>query len=348
MYRKISAIDLFCGAGGLTHGLELAGINVVAGFDIDPECEFPYSSNNSALFYEKDIKNVTGEELKGHWKDDSYTLLAGCAPCQPFSNYMIGKDSKNKAEKWGMLYEFERLTKETLPDLVTMENVPSLAKRDVFQSFIETLTELKYQFDYKIINCVDYGVPQNRKRLVLVASKISAISVPHAIKSKPITVKQAIGCLPTIRHGDTCKTDSLHVSSRLSDLNLQRIQQSKQGGTWHDWDESLITECHKKKSGERYKSVYGRMSWDAPAPTMTTQCYGYGNGRFGHPDQDRAISLREAAIFQSFPETYRFSPENTKVRFKAIGRLIGNAVPVKLGQALGKNFNQVVSTISTE
>lgn len=342
--KKITAIDLFCGAGGLTYGLELAGIDVKAGYDIDKNCEYPYSKNNSATFYHSDIKDISGKEIKENWGSNAYTLLAGCAPCQPFSNYMIGKNSKNKEEKWGMLYEFERLVRETLPNFITMENVPSLAKKDVFFSFINALEELEYTIDYKIVNCADYGVPQNRKRLVLVASNVFSIRVPEKTHSLPITVKQAISKLPRIRHGETDKTDNLHRSSKLSDINIKRIKQSKQGGSWKDWDKELITPCHKKKSGERYQSVYGRMSWDVPAPTMTTQCFGYGNGRFGHPTQDRAISLREAAIFQSFPLEYEFIPKGQEVTMKTIGRLIGNAVPVRLGEAIGKSIIQVVTS----
>jgi len=342
--KKITAIDLFCGAGGLTYGLELAGVNVKAGYDIDKSCEYPYSKNNTAKFYHSDIKDVSGEEIKKLWGSDAYTLLAGCAPCQPFSNYMIGKKSKNKEEKWGMLYEFERLVKETLPNFITMENVPALAKKDVFYSFIDTLENLEYQIDYKVVNCADYGVPQNRKRLVLVASNVSSITVPEKTLSFPITVKQSISKLPKIRHGETNKTDNLHRSSQLSEINIKRIQQSKQGGSWKDWDKELVTPCHKKKSGERYQSVYGRMSWDSPAPTMTTQCFGYGNGRFGHPTQNRAISLREAAIFQSFPLDYEFVPKGQAVIMKTIGRLIGNAVPVKLGEAIGKSILQAVAS----
>ena len=346
MKKEVVAIDLFCGAGGLTHGLELAGVNVKAGYDIDKNCEFPYSTNNSATFYHSDIKDISGEEIKKLWGEGCYTLLAGCAPCQPFSNYMIGKDSKNKEEKWGMLYEFERLVEESQPDFITMENVPSLAKRDVFRSFFKTLVLLGYKVDYEVVNCADYGVPQNRKRLVLMASKISSITVPKKTNNKAVTVKQSIEKLPEVKHGESDKFDSLHRASKLNKINVKRIQQSKPGGSWKDWDEELITPCHKKKSGERYQSVYGRMSWESPAPTMTTQCFGYGNGRFGHPTQDRAITLREAAIFQSFPLDYKFVPKGKNVIMKTIGRLIGNAVPVKLGEVIGKTIIQATSVSS--
>ncbi|MCI5167139.1 MAG: DNA cytosine methyltransferase [Candidatus Electrothrix sp. GM3_4] len=344
MKKKIIAIDLFCGAGGLTRGLELAGIDVKAGYDIDKKCEFPYSENNSSKFYHADIKDITAKDITANWDTNSFKLLAGCAPCQPFSNYMTGKKNTRTSDKWAMLYEFERIAKETLPDFLTMENVPALVQKDIFTSFVNTLVELGYYVDYKIINCADYGVPQNRKRLVLLASRHSPMTVPQKTCHTPKTVAEAIGVLPPIRHGEMCESDRLHTASKLADINLKRIKQSKQGGTWQDWDSELITSCHTKKTGERYKSVYGRMSWDAPAPTMTTQCYGYGNGRFGHPEQDRAISLREAAIFQSFPEAYQFVQKGEKITFKVVGRLIGNAVPVTLGKIIGNTIIQAASS----
>ncbi len=344
MKKKITAIDLFCGAGGLTHGLELAGINVKAGYDIDENCEFPYSENNLSKFYHADIKDISPKDIIKQWGNNSFRLLAGCAPCQPFSNYMTGKKCATASEKWLMLREFERIAKETLPDFLTMENVPALVQKNIFKSFVNTLAGLGYYVDFKIINCADYGIPQNRKRLVLLASRHSPVIVPKKTCHRPKTVAEAIEALPPIRHGEICESDRLHTASKLTDINLKRIKQSKQGGTWKDWDSELITSCHSKKTGERYKSVYGRMSWNAPAPTMTTQCYGYGNGRFGHPEQDRAISLREAAIFQSFPENYQFVPKEKKITFKVVGRLIGNAVPVTLGTVIGKTFLQAASS----
>ncbi len=131
----------------------------------------------------------------------------------------------------------------------------------------------------------------------------------------------------------------MHTSAGLTSINLARIKASKPGGSWRDWPKRLIADCHKSASGQTYPSVYGRMEWDKPAPTITTQCYGYGNGRFGHPEQDRAISLREAAILQSFPRSYKFIPANEPVNFKSTGRLIGNAVPVDLGRAIAKSIN---------
>jgi DNA (cytosine-5)-methyltransferase 1 len=155
---------------------------------------------------------------------------------------------------------------------------------------------------------------------------------------KAVTVEHAIAGLPPLQAGDADPDDPLHVAASLSRLNLARMKASKPGGTWRDWPIEMVAGCHQSESGKTYPSVYGRMEWTKPAPTMTTQCYGFGNGRFGHPEQDRAISLREAAILQSFPRRYKFVRRGEQVGMRTLGRLIGNAVPVKLGSAIGKSI----------
>jgi DNA (cytosine-5)-methyltransferase 1 len=189
------------------------------------------------------------------------------------------------------------------------------------------------------VDCADFGVPQRRRRLVLLASKLGPITlVRPKRKIKPKTVKQAIGKLPRLRAGSVSSKDPLHQSCELSELNLSRIRASKPGGTWRDWDDELVAPCHRRTTGKTYPGVYGRMAWNAPAPTMTTQYFAFGSGRFGHPSQARGISLREGAILQSFPRRYRFIAEGETVRRKTIGRLVGNAVPVKLAEAIGKTI----------
>ena len=142
--------------------------------------------------------------------------------------------------------------------------------------------------------------------------------------------------LPRLKHGDVDDTDPLHRASRLSETNAKRMTAAKPGGTWRDWDPKLVTPCHKAETGKGYSSVYGRMSWAAPSPTITTQFFGFGNGRFGHPEQDRALSLREGALLQGFPQDYQFVPPGERVHFKKVGRLIGNAVPVHLAGAIAR------------
>lgn len=335
----IHSVDLFCGAGGLTHGLLNAGINVIAGYDIEESCRYAYEENNKAKFILKDVTSLKASDLELLFPKSGFRLLAGCAPCQPFSSY--SRTAKNKDEKkWNLLTSFEALVRDALPDFVTMENVPGLVKQDVFSSFLKTLKSKNYHVDYKIIFCPDYGMAQSRKRLVLVASRHGEISIlpPTHTPDRYITVRDAIGHLPAIKAGETHVSDRLHKSQNLSSLNLKRIISSKPGGTWLDWPEDIRANCHKSTKGKTYTSVYGRMSWDKVSPTITTQCIGYGNGRFGHPEQNRAISLREAAILQSFPLNYQFFPENRKHDLAPLAKMIGNAVPVKLGEVVGESI----------
>lgn len=344
--KKVSCVDLFCGAGGLTHGFVLEGLPVVAGIDLDPVCRFPYESNNNAKFLERDISKITTNELNMLFGDAKLKILAGCAPCQPFSTYTQRYELDGKDGKWGLLYEFSRLAKGTHPDLITMENVPSVAKHKVFHDFVDTLKQLGYNIWFDVVDSSKYGVPQTRRRMVLLASRHGDIKMIEPTTDRPKTVRQAIGQLCALRAGEAAPRDKLHVSSTLSEKNLKRIKVSKPGGTWRDWPKDLIADCHRAESGRTYSGVYGRMEWDKPAPTMTTQCYGFGNGRFGHPDQDRAITLREAALIQSFPCNYAFVPNDVEVSFKVLGRLIGNAVPVELARAIARSIKIHLSQIN--
>jgi DNA (cytosine-5)-methyltransferase 1 len=334
----ITCVDLFCGLGGLTHGLKKGGVHVVAGIDIDPQCRFPYEENNDARFIEQDVRDLTGKQLKALWGNGTYSLLAGCAPCQPFSTYSRKGRKSRKDQKWELVADFGRLVAEAHPDFVTMENVPQLLDHSVFAQFRSSLTG--YNIWHDVVECADYGVPQTRKRLVLIASRVGPLSVPPPLidEKSQATVRSAISHLPRLAVGKRDPHDALHSACKLSALNLRRIRASKPGGTWRDWDPSLVAKCHRRKSGDTYPSVYGRMEWDAPAPTITTQCFGYGNGRFGHPQQDRAITLREAAILQTFPESYRFLRDGERARYYVLGRLIGNAVPVRLGEVIAKSL----------
>lgn len=333
--RRISAIDLFCGVGGLTKGLEKAGIDVKMGVDIDPACEYPYATNNEASFLLKSVAELEASDLVSKVNGAGYTLLAGCAPCQPFSMYQQKLGPSDK--RWHLLGHFGRLAKELDPDFITMENVPNLARQSVFKKFVSQLEALNFHVTYEVVNCADFGVPQQRQRLVLLASKLGPIALLRN-NAKPKNVRQAIGGLPPIEAGESCHIDPLHQASELSPLNMRRIRASVPGGTWRDWKKDLVADCHKRTTGKTYPSVYGRMEWDEPAPTMTTQYFGFGNGRFGHPEQDRAISLREGAILQSFPKSYKFVRRGDPIYGKTIGRLIGNAVPVKLAEAIGKSI----------
>lgn len=335
--RPIRGIDVFCGVGGLTRGLEKSGIDVRIGVDIDPACEFPYSANNNAEFLLKSVADLSRDDLKTATAGPGYTLLAGCAPCQPFSTYR--QKAGPSDERWHLLREFERLAKEIRPDLITMENVPNLARQKIFREFVASLKRQKFHVSYEVVDCSDFGVPQQRERLVLLASKLGPLELLRPKRrGKPKTVRQAIGGLPPIEAGEVCKKDRLHQASRLSKLNLKRIRASTPGGSWREWNNKLVAACHKRKTGRTYPGVYGRMKWNAPASTVTTQYFGFGNGRFGHPRQDRGISLREGAILQSFPRSYKFVAPGKPIYIKTVGRLVGNAVPVKLAEAIGKTI----------
>lgn len=343
----VKGVDLFCGAGGLTYGLESAGVDVRVGVDLDPHCEYPYEANNNAAFLLKSVEQLSSSDINDYISGGDFTLLAGCAPCQPFSTYQQGRLGPSD-DRWNLLQHFGRLVREMSPDFVTMENVPRLEKQDVFAEFVSLLKGEGFHVSHGVVNCADYDVPQQRNRLVLLASKRGPLSLipPTTPEGSRRSVRQAIANLSPLRAGESSRSDRLHQACELSELNMRRIKASKPGGTWRDWDEALIAACHKKASGKTYPSVYGRMTWDDPAPTMTTQYYGFGNGRFGHPEQDRAISLREGAILQSFPESYKFVPDDQPIYCKAIGRLIGNAVPVNLGKAIGISVMHHVEAIS--
>jgi len=334
----ITAVDLFCGAGGLTKGLANAGIEVRLGIDVDPACEYPYTANNKANFLPKSVEDIEAHEIEDAFQKGCSRLLAGCAPCQTFSMYNQKATSEDR--RWWLLRQFSRLILETTPELVTMENVPRLRKQEVFQEFVTALKGAQYHVTHEIVHCEEYGVPQHRQRLVLLASRLGPISLltPSEFGAPRKTVQEAIGELPPLAAGAIHPSDPMHRASILAPVNMTRIVASRPGGTWRDWREELVAECHKKRSGKTYPSVYGRMTWSEPAPTITTQFFGFGNGRFGHPEQNRAISLREGAILQSFPKDYLFAPPDEPTYIKSVGRLIGNAVPPVLGEVIGRSI----------
>ncbi len=342
--NNIKVVDLFCGIGGLSHGFVNEKFNVVAGIDIDVSCKFAFEKNNHAKFITKSIDEIDGKELNKLYGGAKIKILVGCAPCQNFSSYMF-KDKNKESKKWTLLYEFSRIIEEVQPEIVSMENVAQLLNfkiAPVFEDFINNLKRQGYYVSYEVVNCPDYGIPQNRKRLILLASKlgeINLISKTHTIKNY-VTVKDTIGNLSKINDGEKDKNDPFHVSRKLSIINKKRIIATPYGGSWKNWEESLQLACHKKDSGKSYPSVYGRMLWEKPSPTMTTHCIGYGNGRFGHPIQNRAISLREASLLQTFPMNYQFAENINAINTTVIARQLGNAVPVKLGQVVAKSIKE--------
>ncbi len=343
MKPKISVVDLFCGIGGFSYGLYKSGLRINTGIDIDNSCQYAFEANCKSPFLCENIVKLTGEKINALYTKNDVKVLVGCAPCQPFSSYTF-KGDKQKDLRWQLLYEFSRIINEVKPDIVSMENVPQLLnfkKAPVFEDFVNNLKKENYFIWNKILYAPDYGIPQKRKRLVLLASKFGNISIlpPTHTPEIYLTVQDTIGKLDKIKSGESSPRDFLHKASKLSDKNLQRIRQSIPGGSWkRDWDDDLKLDCHKSSKGQSYVSIYGRMKWDEPSPTMTTFCTGIGNGRFGHPEQDRAISLREAALLQSFPMDFKFVENPEDLRFGNLSKQIGNAFPPKLGEIIGKSI----------
>ncbi|TAE21653.1 MAG: DNA cytosine methyltransferase [Cytophagales bacterium] len=353
--KDFAVVDLFCGVGGLTRGLIDENLTVSAGIDFDETCEYAYHKNNSTKFVHKDISELSAEELISFYPTGKQRILVGCAPCQPFSNHSnrIRKSRQEKAQlevqedkKWKLLYEFLRLIRETNPVIISMENVPQLRNHKVFDDFVAGLKALNYHIsDYKTpVFCPDYGVPQKRLRLVLLASKLGPIEMIPAEfdpESYP-TVYDVIGedKLASLVDGEVSAEDPLHRARKLSPINLRRIKSLKQGENWTKLDSDLISPCHKKENGKTFTVAYGRMRWNEQAPTITTHCIGFSNGRFGHPVQNRAISLREAALLQSFPSKYDFIEDTEKMNVGTLARHIGNAVPPKLGAAIARSIKR--------
>jgi DNA (cytosine-5)-methyltransferase 1 len=342
---SLKAIDFFCGAGGVTCGFRKAGIKVLGGIDIDNSCKETYEINNSgSKFIHADVSELTFDELGRKLEiapNDNNLIFVGCSPCQ---YYTIIHTSKEKSAKSKLLLEeFQRFVDHFRPGYVFVENVPGLEKKteSPLANFKTFLTASGYTFDDKVINATHYNVPQNRKRYVLLATRISnKISIPKPAKKK-LTVRDTIGTgkgFPTIPAGHKDKSAYLHSCASLSKDNLERLRLTPlNGGTRKAWRHipRLQLKCYKGKDNI-FTNVYGRMFWDQPAPTITTKFYSISNGRFAHPEQNRAISLREGSTLQSFPKSYKFVASSRGT----IARMIGNAVPPQMAKKIGKSFLQ--------
>jgi len=350
---KVAAVDLFCGAGGLSYGLQQSGVSVVAGIDKDPDCKYPYEQNIDGKYVRADIRSLAQDPepiAQMYPWDADLKVLAACAPCQPYSTmgHSKGKGHEDH-QKWGLLNEVSRIAKYVEPDVVVTENVLQVKQEDgVYDAFIESLESQGYHVnsdENKNVYCPEYGIPQKRKRWVVMASKRGPLSLPDPpIQSEDgyPTVRDTIDHLPSLEAGEVSHENDVHRARSLSEKNLERIDNMVPGGDWTLWEEEglnhLLADCHRKASGRSYKAPYSRMRPDEPSPTITTQFYNYGSGRFGHydTDQNRALSLLEGALLQTFPEDYDFYDEWEDVGVSNLGRLIGNAVPPKLGEYMGE------------
>jgi len=336
--KKLKAVDFFCSIGGVTRGFKEAGIDVLGGIDIDASCKETYEKNNNTKFLHADVSSLEKEEIASFFKiqkNQDDLIFVGCSPCQYYSN--IKTDKTKSCQTRLLLADFQEFVDFYRPGYVFIENVPGLDNKpeSPLGKFKKFLKRSGYIFDDGTLNAKYFGVPQNRRRYVLVASRVhKKIRLPEPDKKNVITVKQAIGDLsvfPKIKAGYKDKTDRKHSAARLNDLNLKRIKATKHnGGDRRSWPVNLQPNCYNDHSG--HYDVYGRMSWDKPAPTITTRFVSYSNGRYGHPEQDRAISLREGATIQSFPLDYKFYSDSQGT----VARMIGNAVPPKLAEEIGR------------
>jgi DNA (cytosine-5)-methyltransferase 1 len=324
----LTAVDLFSGAGGLTLGLKQAGFTVLAGVELEKTPAVTYRLNHPDVFcFNKDIRELGAVELLERigLKRGELDLLAGCPPCQGFSTLRTRKKSNAVADdRNDLLFEFLRIVEAISPRSIMMENVPALAEDRRMKSFLKRISVLGYKVGRKNVRVEDaseYGVPQRRYRMILLASKTGQVA--QAEKSEAITVRKCLEAVRLAPVGEAGDPLHDHVPNRATHV-LEIIRNiPKDGGSRTSLPEHLVLECHKdKKSG--FRDVYGRMSWDKVSPTMTGGCGNPSKGRYLHPEEDRAISLREASLFQTFPADYQFDLSEGRGK---VALMIGNALP---------------------
>lgn len=358
MRVNVGVIDLFSGCGGSALGFRQSGLPIKVAVDIDEKASESFKANfPECEVFPSDVSYLSGKELlrAGKFESGSEVILIACPPCQGFSNARRHSqrltDPRNK-----LIYEFLRVVDEIKPMAFVLENVPGLATgigKPLYLQILQRLHEFGYQTIYDVVNTANYGVPQGRKRLVLMGTNNPDIrlSFPSKTNADPAisddlpewkTVRETISDLQPINAGEQHQGDPLHVSASLAEINLKRMKHTPHdGGDRTAWPDELILDCHRKTNG--HKDVYGRMKWDTPSPTMTGGCGMISKGRFGHPEQDRAISLREAARLQTFPDDFKFIGN-----FGEIAKQIGNAVPPLLAEhtagALLKSMKELEST----
>ncbi len=352
--KNIVAFDFFCGCGGTSSGFQKAGIDIAFALDIDPDAKNTFTENFPGTFFcDKSITKITSSDLQPtlNKHQDSYKLFCGCAPCQPFTKQNTKSPKYDKRKS--LLSQFGIVIIKFKPDFVFVENVPGLqklpkSKQGPFPEFKQLLQKIGYDITYGIVAAQDYGAPQLRRRFVLLASRHGKINIPaptHGMdRDNPYkTVRNVIEDLPAIDAGETYKDSTVlnHRAAKLSELNMTRIKASApNGGGRKNWPKKLWPACYTRTNehGETHSGhtdCYGRLWWDKPATGLTTRCISYSNGRFGHPEQDRAISVREAARLQGFDDNFEFTGN-----LGSMARQIGNAVPVDLAFAMGNCFVQ--------
>jgi DNA (cytosine-5)-methyltransferase 1 len=321
--RTLHAIDLFCGCGGLTQGLKKAGFRVIWAVDNDSSAVAAYRANHKEVdVREADIRTLDYETIKRQLKlkKGALDLLAGCPPCQGFSTLRTANGYYDVYdERNDLLHQFYIFAKTFLPRAVMLENVPGLAETHRFKLFIARMRKLGYVGEFEVLDAADYGVPQRRRRLIYIGGRRFTASLAEPSKRLK-SVRDTIARLPLAgRSGDPLHDFPENRSKRVSDL-IKKIP--KNGGSRTELPDNYVLECHKEHDG--YYDVYGRMHWDEVSPTITSGCFNPSKGRFLHPTQNRAITMREAALLQGFPRWYRFPTTRGKL---AIALMIGNALP---------------------
>lgn len=340
---KLKAVDFFCGAGGMSQGLIDAGINVIGALDNDPTCKETYEANHpGSKFLLENVKEYPVKKLSqnipGLKKKDPNMIFIGCSPCQHWS---IIRHTRNTSKSTSnLLIYFLNFVEHYEPGIVIVENVVGINKNrreSGLADLIEWLEDKGYYTSFDNLKCQYYGVPQTRSRFILIASinkkiEIASIKKSHSKKVADALVDKNKQPLSSLKSGEQYALDPLHKTAGLSDNNIQRLRKTKPGEGNHKWrdDPLLGIDAYRGKKG--FYLNYGRMAWDKPAPTITTKFPSLGCGQFGHPSEDRAISLREGALLQTFHHDYKFIAGSTA----KIARLIGNAVPPAFAKRIGE------------
>lgn len=334
----LKAIDLFSGCGGMTFGLKKAGFVVVGALEFDPIAAATYRMNHQDVgLKEADIRSVNiGSWMKElDLEEGGLDLLAGCPPCQGFSRLRTLNGVKsNKDRRNRLVMEVAKCVAMFRPKSVMIENVPGLAEKSVFREFLRLLRREGYMPRWEILDAADYAVPQRRKRLVLIAGRGFSIEFGKLARTKK-TVRSAIGNLPMPGNSG----DSLHdmPENRSPEMRTWISAVPKDGGGRLDLPPDMQRPCHRRSNG--FKDVYGRMAWDRPAPTITGGCFNPSKGRFLHPEQDRNITMREAALLQSFPRSFKVPSNTTKT---AAALMIGNALPPEFVRRQAREISRAI------
>lgn len=327
----------------MTYGLKAAGIDVLAGIDNDASCKATFEKNNKGVvFLERDITKYSPADLERDLKidkEDDRMVFAGCAPCQFWS--IIQTNRKKSERTKNLVLDFQKFIEYFRPGFVVIENVPGISSKQgsPMGTFIEALKSMGYKVACDITDMSLYGVPQKRRRFTLLASRVSSVALPKPA-GKEKTVRDVLGAkngFRKIKAGTRDKTKFLHTSANLSGKNLERLQMTKKdGGDRSNWQNKKTYQLTCYDSAEKkFYDTYGRMWWDKPSPTITTKFFSVSNGRFAHPEENRALSLREGATLQTFPKDYEFIGTS----MESIARMIGNAVPPDFAELIG---NQIV------